>query len=126
MNIPINNGGPAFPQTYESWRGADAVPDGMSVRTWLTGKALQGMLAAESENYGNLHAVRTDPNTGLTTYREVVYPLNPETKQEDYTKPPIPTIIVMTSEQHLVHRCIQIADEAILQLSKPQTTTPKT
>ena len=45
------DGGPAFPQSVESWRNSGvhkdipAVPSGMSLRDWFAGKALAGMLA---------------------------------------------------------------------------------
>jgi hypothetical protein len=38
-----HTGGPAFPQTHESWGGngeANPVPDGMTLRDWFAGQAL--------------------------------------------------------------------------------------
>jgi len=39
------DGGPAFPQTHESWGGngeASPVPEGMTLRDWFAGQALAG------------------------------------------------------------------------------------
>lgn len=46
MSSPINDGGPAFPQTYDSWyRSNDnlPVPTGMSLRDYFAAKALEGL-----------------------------------------------------------------------------------
>lgn len=47
--MAVNDGGPAFPQTRDSWYcanlGEPPAPSGMSLRTWLAGLAMQGMLA---------------------------------------------------------------------------------
>ena len=40
-----DDGGPAFPQTKESWEGIAAVPGGMSLRDYFAAAALQGMCA---------------------------------------------------------------------------------
>ena len=40
-------GGPAFPQTHESWGGAGEahpVPEGMSLHDWYAGMALMGLI----------------------------------------------------------------------------------
>ena len=45
----MNDGGPAFPQTADSWPCSDdggLVPSGMSLRDWFAGKALDRVLNA--------------------------------------------------------------------------------
>ena len=52
-----NDGGPAFPQTNDSWVGTDgntAVPEGMSLRDWFAGHAVSPMLI---QAYGNTPAI---------------------------------------------------------------------
>jgi len=48
MNAPINDGGPAFPCQPLDAQGnpCNAAQDGMSLRDWFAGQALQGYLAA--------------------------------------------------------------------------------
>jgi len=41
-----NDGGPVFPQTHESWRGANAVPEGIYLRQLFAGLALIGLIVA--------------------------------------------------------------------------------
>jgi len=53
MSAPINNGGPAFPHTHESWHSyPDRMaqpPSGMSLRDWFAGQALAGLLTQPAE-----------------------------------------------------------------------------
>lgn len=59
-----NDGGPAFPQSKDSWtRETGAlVPEGMSLRDYFAAKAMQGMMANTdyqpmgSPEHGNVHA----------------------------------------------------------------------
>ena len=47
-----NDGGPAFPQTADSWyrRGnGSPVPEGMSLRDWFAGQALAELVRASIE-----------------------------------------------------------------------------
>lgn len=43
MNEKPNDGGPAFPQTFFA---GEKCPTGMSLRAWLAGGAMQGILAS--------------------------------------------------------------------------------
>lgn len=48
MTTPQNNGGPAFPiptLEREYWDREQGEPNGMSLRDWFAGMALQGLLA---------------------------------------------------------------------------------
>lgn len=54
MANKINDGGPAFPQTNDSWQGPHAVPEGMSLRDWFAGMAIQGMLAGRKCELANV------------------------------------------------------------------------
>jgi len=53
MSEPINDGGPAFPQTHDSWSGAlppaPPVPSGMSLRDFFAAAALAGVIQARSQ-----------------------------------------------------------------------------
>jgi hypothetical protein len=51
VTTPKDNGGPAFPQTNDSWNGSEhnpPTPTGMTLRDWFAGMALQGMVANSS------------------------------------------------------------------------------
>lgn len=41
MADKINDGGPAFPQTNDSWQGPHAVPEGMSLRDFIADAMLK-------------------------------------------------------------------------------------
>ena len=48
----MNDGGPAFPQTNDSWFGSDGnsvCPEGMSLRDWFAGQALSGLIGLDSD-----------------------------------------------------------------------------
>lgn len=52
MSAPINDGGPAFPQTNDSWHGKDrypACPSGMSIRVHFAGQFMAAMLTSPSD-----------------------------------------------------------------------------
>jgi len=56
---PINDGGPAFPQTNDSWHGSDGydpVPEGLSLRDWFAGQALAGWMSDPSVEAASLGA----------------------------------------------------------------------
>lgn len=44
-----NDGGPAFPTN--GWKAESGTPLGMSLRAWLTGKALCGWAAGRNNNF---------------------------------------------------------------------------
>ena len=62
MTDKKDDGGPAFPRKRVSWRdcNGEAVDrreysywEGMSLRDWFAGMALQGMYASDTENWNN-------------------------------------------------------------------------
>ena len=82
----------------------------------------KSIVASEDEEHG-FADTRKDPNTGLQTYRKEVYPLKPDTQQEDYSKPAIPCPVWMTRYQHIAKEAAKIADTVLQELeSKPQWT----
>ena len=59
MSKNTNDGGPAFPQTDDSWKGRNMnppVPSGMSLRDWFAGQALAGEMATYLESSASDHA----------------------------------------------------------------------
>ncbi len=52
-----DNGGPAFPQTAESWIGANSVPEGMSLRDYFAVHASDGDMAKFMGQSGGDRAV---------------------------------------------------------------------
>lgn len=45
--MKVDDGGPAFPRTQELWEGSKVV-EGMSLRAWFAGMALQGLLSGNN------------------------------------------------------------------------------
>lgn len=43
MDDKINDGGPAFPRTVQRWNDSLDHVEGMSLRDWFAGQALQGV-----------------------------------------------------------------------------------
>lgn len=119
------DGGPAFPLPLKTGDGGYSLTEqsqdngrkGMSFRAFAAVKAMEGLLAAESES-NSFYDVRIDPNTGKDTYRKEVYPLNPATQTEDYSKPQIPCPVGRTREQEIAHHSVKLADALIAELEK--------
>jgi len=44
-----DTGGPAFPTTPQSYEDMDPAGEGMTLRDWFAGRAMQGMLANDIE-----------------------------------------------------------------------------
>jgi len=55
MSSPIDDGGPAFPHTHESWhtypKGKAQPPPGMTLRDWFAGQALIGLVSDGNTNF---------------------------------------------------------------------------
>lgn len=76
MKQPINDGGPAFPQHLAFNPNNEAVTagmyfaegPGMSLRDWFAGMALQGILAAQTEEGSFEYGSRNPPHDTWVPY----------------------------------------------------------
>ena len=89
---------------------------GMSLRQWYSGLAMQGILAAESEDAG--YTVTYLDGNGKETYRRESPPVIDG--KEDLSKPWVPNKILRTVEQNQARAAVAAADALIAELSKPQ------
>ena len=75
MSEPIDDGGPAFPQTAIINGNGEVVTSGMyfpegpgmTLRDWFAGRAMQGMLSNPA-NYGSGHEWRDDATVAEQAY----------------------------------------------------------
>lgn len=87
---------------------------GMSIRAYLAGRAMQGLLAAETEESCYVDSYKR--GDGTTTYSATEY----LSAQPGQIGKAIPTTLFRTREQQLAADAVAMADALIAELNKPQ------